>query len=210
VIARLAAAAELPAAGTLKLDPARTVIAFRLAGTLHTTHGTFKLEHGIVSADPHTGAADGTIEIAATSGDSGLAARDIRMKDEILEAAKYPKIVFKPRRVDGRMEKDGEFHVSLRGVMTLHGSEHAMIINVQGRLTGQDLTATCHFSIPYVDWGLKDPSLLFLTVAKSVDLDVETAGRVTWNTEYTRDPQPARSLRSPVSPNGFANPVTKP
>jgi hypothetical protein len=43
-----------------------------------------------------------------------------------------------------------------------------------------NLVVTAHFSIPYVQSGLKDPSVLFLTVAKQVDIDIATAGRVTW------------------------------
>ncbi|WP_423959501.1 hypothetical protein [Candidatus Binatus sp.] len=35
-------------------------------------------------------------------------------------------------------------------------------------------------AVPYVDWGMKDPSVLFLTVAKQVEIDVATEGRITW------------------------------
>ncbi len=43
-----------------------------------------------------------------------------------------------------------------------------------------DLVATAHFSIPYVEWGLRDPSVLFLTVAKDVDIDIAVTGHITW------------------------------
>jgi hypothetical protein len=46
-----AASAELRS-GTLELDPSKTLIEFRLPGALHTTHGTFKLERGTITADP--------------------------------------------------------------------------------------------------------------------------------------------------------------
>jgi polyisoprenoid-binding protein YceI len=181
-IARPAAAAELRA-GTLELDRSQTLIEFRLPGRLHTTHGAFKIERGIIKADPGTGKAGGAIEVDAASGDSGLSARDNRMKNSILETQKYPEIVFTPQHVDGRMGPDGEFRATMRGAMVLHGSQHEMIIDAQGRLVGQELTATCHFSIPYVEWGMKDPSLPLLTVAKRVDIDVTTAGHVVWNAE---------------------------
>src|SRR6266481_10169531 len=80
--------------GTLDLDPAETLIEFRLPGTLHATHGKFKLAHGTISADLATGEASGSIVVDASSGDSGIGARDDRMKSSVLEVQKYPEITF--------------------------------------------------------------------------------------------------------------------
>ena len=33
-------------------------------------------------------------------------------------------------------------------------------------------TAKIHFTIPYVKWGLKNPSTLFLRVSDKVDIDI--------------------------------------
>jgi polyisoprenoid-binding protein YceI len=184
---RVAAAAE-PRAGTLELDPARTLIEFRLPGALHTTHGTFRLERGSIKADPRTGAASGVIDVDAASGDSGFAARDRRMKERVLETEKYPTIVFTPVHIDGRMDASGQFRAALQGVMTVHGSQHEIVIDAEGRLAGQEVTATCRFSIPYVEWGMKDPSLLFLTVAKQVDVEVTAAGHVVWSADSAGTP----------------------
>jgi hypothetical protein len=51
---------------------------------------------------------------------------------------------------------------------------------IEGRLDGERVAATCRFSVPYVEWGLKDPSMLFLTVAKEVEIEVTVAGDLTW------------------------------
>src|SRR5271165_1452001 len=87
-LVRQAAAAELRSR-RLELDSSKTLIEFRLPGALHTTHGTFRLEHGTIEADPSTGEAGGSIIVDARSGDSGVRARDDRMKDSVLEAQKY-------------------------------------------------------------------------------------------------------------------------
>jgi polyisoprenoid-binding protein YceI len=172
--------------GTLELDPAKTLIEFRLPGALHATHGKFKLAHGTIRADLATGEASGSIVVDAKSGDSGIAARDDRMKANVLEVQKYPEITFTPRHAIGKLVKDGEFQAKLDGVLTIHGAQHEIITEVRGRLVGDSLTAACHFSVPYVDWGMHDPSLFFLTVAKQVEIDIGTEGRITWLHRDTR------------------------
>ncbi len=182
VLVHGAASAELRS-GTLELDPSKTLIEFRLPGALHTTHGTFKLERGTIIADPATGKAGGSIVVDARSGDTGIGARDNEMRESVLEVQKYPEITFTPQQVTGQLGKDGEFQAKLQGVLTLHGAGHQIVIEVQGRLNGDNLDATGRFSIPYVAWGMEDPSVLFLTVAKQVEIDITTAGHVVWTGE---------------------------
>lgn len=165
-------------AGRLELDPSKTLIEFELPGSLHTTHGNFKLKHGVIDADPATGVASGLIVIDAASGDSGIGARDQRMRASVLEADKYPEITFSPDHVTGQLEADGRFRAKLQGVLALHGNRHEVVLEVLGRLAGDKLVASSHFAIPYVDWGMKDPSLLFLKVDRQVNIDIATAGVV--------------------------------
>jgi polyisoprenoid-binding protein YceI len=166
--------------GVLELDPSKTLVEFRLGGSLHTTHGKFQLNGGTIKANSATGKAEGAIVVDAASGDSGNSLRDNRMKDSVLEAQNYPEITFSPRHIDGDLDPGGWFQAKLEGLLKLHGAEHEIIIDTRGSLIDDNLAATAHFSIPYVEWGLRDPSLLFLTVAKEVDIDIATAGRVTW------------------------------
>ena len=167
--------------GALELDPSKTLVEFRLPGSLHTTHGTFKLERGTIIADPATGKAGGSIVVDARSGDTGIGKRDNDMRESVLEAQRYPEITFDPQHFTLKLEKDGQFQAKLDGVLTIHGARHEIVTDVRGQLAGNSLTATCHFSVPYVDWGMEDPSLFFLTVSKQVDIDIATEGRITWN-----------------------------
>src|SRR5271167_1298764 len=82
--------------GVLELDPSKTVVEFKLGGSLHTTHGKFKLKSSTIRADSATGKAEGAIAVDATSGDSGNSLRDNRMKHSVLEAQIYPEITFAP------------------------------------------------------------------------------------------------------------------
>ena len=47
------------------------------------------------------------------------------------------------------------------------------------RMDGDQLTASTHFVIPYVEWGLKNPSTLFLHVGDKVAIDIKAVGRLT-------------------------------
>ena len=102
------------------------------------------------------------------------------MAAAVLESARFPDIRFRAERVEGRPEADGTFHGLLHGTLVLHGGEHAVVVEVDGAVVDDVVTARGRFTVPYVAWGLADPSLLFLTVAKTVDVDVPPEGRVTW------------------------------
>src|SRR5271154_4728689 len=191
-LSALAASAQNGAAldlrsGALELDPSKTLVEFRLPGSLHTTHGTFKLERGTIIADPATGKAGGSIVVDARSGDTGIGARDNEMRESVLEAQRYPEITFDPQHFTLELRRGGQFQATMQRVLTLHGGRHDVVLTAQGQFVGDNLTATAHFSVPYVDWGLEDPSVLFLTVAKQVDIDIATTGHVVWT------PQPSLS-----------------
>jgi polyisoprenoid-binding protein YceI len=174
------AAAEPSGKAVLHLDPASTTVAFRLPGSLHDTHGTFHLKEGTVEIDTATTGAGGLVVVDASSGETGNSSRDARMRDVVLESERFPEIRFRPARVVGTLGADGSFRATVEGTFTLHGTDHPMTSAIEGRLDGQRVTATCRFSVPYVEWGLKDPSLLFLTVGKEVEIDVTATGDLTW------------------------------
>ena len=46
------------------------------------------------------------------------------------------------------------------------------------QITGNEWTAETTFSVPYVKWGLKNPSNLFLRVKDTVNLTVRAGGRL--------------------------------
>jgi hypothetical protein len=44
---------------------------------------------------------------------------------------------------------------------------------------GDQLTATTHFQIPYVDWGMRNPGGMLLRVGNQVEINIKTVGRIT-------------------------------
>jgi polyisoprenoid-binding protein YceI len=167
--------ASAPAPGqeiAFDLDPARTTVQFTLGGTLHTVHGSFKLKRGAIRFDPATGKMGGEAVVDATSGESDSEGRDRRMHDNVLESARYPEIAFTPDRVEGVVAKQGASQVAVHGMFRIHGAAHEVMLPIQVLIDNGRATAKIHFTIPYVKWGLKNPSTLFLRVSDKVDIDI--------------------------------------
>jgi polyisoprenoid-binding protein YceI len=159
---------------TVEMDPARTTVEFSLGAMLHTVHGTFRLTRGSIRFDAATGEASGELVADATSGASGNGGRDRRMHSDILESDRYREIVFRPDHVEGKVPARGSAQVQLHGMLTLHGTEHEMTLPVDVEAADGRFTATTHFTIPYVKWGLKNPSTVFLRVSDKVELSIHT------------------------------------
>ncbi len=160
------------------MDPHQSHVTFTLEDVLHTVHGVFQLKGGSIRFDCATGAASGLITVDATTGDSGSQGRDHKMHKDILESAKYPDITFAPQHVSGEVPREGKAQVTLTGVMTLHGQPHDLSINVPVVVHDGLAAADMNFLVPYVRWGLKNPSTLFLRVSDKVDIGVHAVGRI--------------------------------
>jgi polyisoprenoid-binding protein YceI len=167
---------------TLELDPAQTAIHFTLKTSLHTVHGAFRLKSGSVSFDPLTKKVSGMLVVDSTSGESGNSGRDSKMHKEILESQKYPEITFAPREVEGDVQTSGESQVQMRGTFRLHGQDHEIVIPVGVHITGSGLIIYADFSIPYLSWGLKNPSTFILRASDTVQLNIHATGH------WTEDP----------------------
>lgn len=164
----------------LELKPDKTKVQFVLTDPLHTVHGTFGLKHGEIDFNPDTGKASGQVVVDVTSGESGSEARDSRMHANVLESKKFPEATFVPDHVDGALSLTGTSNVKVHGMFTVHGAAHEMTMDVQTSVDpGQSgpalIHATMGFDIPYVAWGMKDPSNFLLHVGKSVHMTIDTA-----------------------------------
>jgi polyisoprenoid-binding protein YceI len=162
----------------LTIDPSQSKVHWILDSTIHTVHGTFALKSGTLHFDPQTGKAGGEIIVYAPSGESGNSSRDKRMHKEILETEQYPEVVFRPQRVEGSLLRSGTSDVKLSGMFSIHGADHALTAEVHANLAGDHWTGTCKFQVPYISWGIKDPSNFLLKVKPVVDVELELSGAV--------------------------------
>jgi polyisoprenoid-binding protein YceI len=171
------AAPQSPASEiVLGIDPAESKVEWTLGSTVHTIHGSFAFKRGTLRLDTSTGKAGGEIIVDARSGNSGNDSRDRKMHKEVLESGQYAEVVFRPDHVEGEIMPQGAFTVQVHGLFVLHGSEHELTVPVQAQLSGDHWTGSAKFSVPFIDWGLKNPGNFFLKVNHTVEIGLELRG----------------------------------
>jgi len=150
--------------------------------TLKTTHelvnGTFHLQSARIEFDRNTSTLTGTVVVAAGSGKTGNGMRDRRMDKEILKVNQYASITFAPRTYSGTIAPFGDSSIQVSGTFTLLGSTHDLTIPVEIHIDGSKTTAKSQFVIPYVQWGVKNPSFLFWKADDDVAIDFNMAGEI--------------------------------
>lgn len=162
----------------LHCDQGQTAADFTLGDVLHTVKGSFALKQGEIRFDPSSGKIGGEIVFDATSGNTGNERRDHKMHKDVLESARFPEIGFRPDRVDGVVAATGTSDVQVHGMFHIHGAEHEITVPAEVNITADHWTVTTHFPVPYVKWGMKNPSLLFLRVGDTVEVAFHAAGSV--------------------------------
>jgi len=160
------------------LDPAQARIEWTLNATAHTVHGTFQLKSGTILFDPASGIANGEIVVDTASGDSGNHSRDNKMHKDVLESQRYPEITFLPRKVLGNLAERGNSNLQVQGVFRIHGADHEITLPILVERDGGLVRLTTSFAVPYRDWGIKDPSNMFLHVENDVAVKVTTTGQL--------------------------------
>jgi polyisoprenoid-binding protein YceI len=171
----LAVAAPLQTQQQLTFDPAHSDVRFTLGDVLHTVHGTFSVKQGNILFDP-SGKASGDIVVDAASGNSGNSSRDRRITNDELKAASYNTVVFAPTNFTGALGPDGDSTLTVFGSLTLLGTPHAIQVPLKVHIHDDQVRVTGTFQVPFVQWGLKDPSTLMLRVNKEVQIDIDLSG----------------------------------
>jgi hypothetical protein len=55
--------------------------------------------------------------------------------------------------------------------------DHELTLPVTVDAQAGQIVANTRFTVPYIQWGLKNPSLLFLRVSDRVDVEIQSVGR---------------------------------
>ena len=150
--------------------------------TLNTTHeivnGVFHVQSGSVEFEHGDPRMSGLISVAAGSGKTGNDSRDRKMNRDILKVEQYATVSFEPKTYAGSIAPSGDSTIQATGIFTLLGTPHEITVPMQVHFDGAGATAKAHFVVPYIQWGLKDPSFLIWKADHDVAIDLNLVGTI--------------------------------
>jgi len=120
----------------------------------------------------------GSVVVLAGSGKTGNDSRDKKMNRDILQVEQHATVSFEPKSYTGAIAPSGDSNLQVTGIFTLCGTPHPITIPILVHLAGESATAKAHFVVPYVQWGLKNPSFLIWKADNDVAIDLTLTGRL--------------------------------
>ena len=177
-LAVLLAPAALAQHQTFVVNPDASEVKMTLKTTHELVNGTFHIQSGSIEFDRSASKISGSVVVAAASGNTGNGSRDKKMNNDILKVDQYTTVSFAPKAYTGTIAPAGDSTIQVSGVFTLLGTPHDLTIPMQVHMERSKATAKAQFIVPYVQWGLKNPSFLFWKAENDVAIDLNLVGQV--------------------------------
>jgi polyisoprenoid-binding protein YceI len=177
-LALIFAPAALAQHQTFAVNPDASEVKMKLNTTHEVVDGTFHIQSGSINFDRIASHISGIIIVAAGSGKTGNDSRDKKMNKDILKVDQYTTVSFAPNTYTGTIASSGDSTIQVSGVFTLLGNPHDLTIPMQIHMDGSKATARAQFVIPYVQWGLNNPSFMFWKADNDVAMDLNLVGQV--------------------------------
>jgi polyisoprenoid-binding protein YceI len=174
----LAPAAALAQHQTFVLNPDASEVKMTLKTTHELVNGTFHIQSGSIEFDRSNPKMSGSVAVLAGSGKTGNDSRDKKMHKEILKVDQFATVSFAPKTYNGTIVASGDSMIQVSGVFTLLGTAHDLTIPMQIHIDGSKATAKGQFVVPYVQWGLKNPSFMFWKAENDVAMELNLVGQV--------------------------------
>ena len=163
---------------TFVVNPDASEVKITLKTTHEVVNGTFHIQSGSIEFDPGAPKMSGSVTVLAGSGKTGNDSRDKRMNKEILKVEKYATVSFEPKTYTGVIAPSGDSTIQVTGIFTLLGSPHEITIPILVHLEGATASAKAHFVVPYIEWGVKNPSFLIWKADNDVAIDLFLSGQL--------------------------------
>jgi polyisoprenoid-binding protein YceI len=177
-LAVILAPAALAQHQTFAVDPDASEVKMTLKTTHELVNGAFHIQSGSVEFDRSAPKMSGSVVVLAGSGKTGNGSRDKKMNKEILQAEQHATVSFEPKSYAGVIAPSGDSTIQVTGIFTLLATPHEITIPMLVQLEDTTATAKAHFAVPYIQWGLKDPSFLFWKADHDVAIDLLLTGRI--------------------------------
>jgi len=80
------------------------------------------------------------------------------MRQDVLEVARYPEVVFMSTKVSATRTAEGQYRTKINGNLSLHGVTRDHLINAQVTVNGSSLRAQGEFALRQTDYNIKPVS----------------------------------------------------
>ena len=177
-LAVILAPAALAQHQTFAVNPDASEVKMRLNTTHEVVNGTFHIQSGSIEFDRSAARMSGSVAVLAGSGKTGNDSRDKKMNKDILKVDQYATVSFAPKAYTGTIASSGDSTIQVSGVITLLSNPHDLTIPMHIHMDGSKATARAQFVVPYVQWGLKNPSFMFWKAENDVAIDLNLVGQV--------------------------------
>ena len=177
-LAAVLAPAALAQHQTFVVNPDSSEVKITLKTTHELVNGAFHVESGSIEFDHSTLKMSGSVVVLSGSGKTGNESRDKRMNKDILKVEQYTTVSFEPKTYAGDLALSGDSNLQVTGVFTLLGTPHEITIPMLVHIEGTAATAKAHFVLPYVQWGVKNPSFMIWKAEDDVAIDLMVAGHL--------------------------------
>ncbi len=163
---------------TFAVNPDASEVKMTLKTTHELVNGTFHIQSGSIGFDRGTPQMSGSVVVLAGSGNTGNGSRDKKMNKDILQVEQHATVSFEPKTYTGDLAPSGDSNLQVTGIFTLLGTPHEITIPIVVHLEGASATAKAHFVVPYVQWGLKNPSFMIWKADNDVAIDLNLVGTI--------------------------------
>ena len=178
VLALICTPALLAQQQKFAVNPDSSEVKIRLNTTHEVVNGTFHVQSGSIDFDRTASRISGMVIVGTGTGKTGNEGRDKKMKKDILKVEQFATVSFAPKTYTGTIAASGDSNIQVTGVFTLQGIPHDLTIPMRIHIDGLKATVQGDFVIPYVQWGLKNPSFLIWKAENDVRVDLDLIGRI--------------------------------
>jgi len=163
---------------TFVVNPDASEVKMTLKSTHDLVTGTLHVQSGSIDFDRGTPRMSGSVVVLAGSGKTGNDSRDKKMNKDILKVEQHATVSFEPRTYAGAIAPSSDSTIKVSGIFTLLGTPHEITLPMLVHLEVPSASAKAHFVVPYVDWGLKNPSFLIWKADNDVAIDLNLVGTI--------------------------------
>ncbi len=112
-------------------------------------------------------------EVELDALDTGIGLRNRQMKNDYLETEKYPYATFSGKITEVKKSGGDEFLVTTDGELTIHGQTKDYTIECRVNRDAPAYRIRCEFQVSLPDFSIEVPSLMFMKISETIDLELD-------------------------------------